>query len=745
MEWQRVNSYMGENMLKTIELPNNRFETIEFSDLRRKNFIFGKNGTGKSTLTSLIVEKYGENHKIDVFNGFDKIVSEGDSALEAITLGKKNVDLWKKIEKKQQTLIEMQKRISDDNVHVGDLLKNKRCTEKAEISARKKYEDKLTDKATNIAEILNLGRKFNKRNLKEYIKNSNDKLSEEDEKIQFDTFKSSSMVWKTTGLPDFDFQRIINELNEIRGTSLIRENIESYLNDFETENWVKSGLKLYKNEGKNDLEICAFCGQHLPAKRLNQLEQYFNNGILAMDEKITKLSKDLQQESQKIDYLIEIDPISVYPEFRSKANEYNELLKSTVKQCKGMIKFLTNTLQEKERQKASSLPSVELDIPDFIVLNRKFNEIKTAFEEYSKNLIKNKKTAQDKLKASFSHEANTDPEVVEAKTLLIESQNKKVEAINTIKSVESEIQNLQTNINELMADATDEKVAAETINKVLEGLGNTAFFLHYLASEKTNMPGQYQIQGTDGCVRPIDTLSTGEENLIAFLWFIYKVKSESNKYSDRIVIFDDPMTSNDDATQYLMIAEINKLLAFFGENSPETQFFIFTHNTHFYMQLKPVHPKEKKEALFRFHKSNGRTVISNVTKGKGDVSTIYETLWEDLIFAKNSGKTTFMWNTMRRILETYNRFMFSEDSPQTLENHLNNLDEQVIYAALLKSLHVNSHVGYETDVDLSDYTVIQLWTAFENIFEMLGEVAHTHFSKYSNEAEKKFEQFRTEA
>lgn len=55
------------------------------------------------------------------------------------------------------------------------------------------------------------------------------------------------------------------------------------------------------------------------------------------------------------------------------------------------------------------------------------------------------------------------------------------------------------------------------------------------------------------------------------------------------------MTSNDDATQYLMIAEINKLLAFFGENSPETQFFIFTHNTHFYMQLKPVHPKEKKK------------------------------------------------------------------------------------------------------------------------------------------------------
>ena len=64
------------------------------------NFVFGKNGTGKSTITSLMNEQYGDSLDIRVFQGFNSIVGE-DKKLNAVTLGEENTSINEQITDKE--------------------------------------------------------------------------------------------------------------------------------------------------------------------------------------------------------------------------------------------------------------------------------------------------------------------------------------------------------------------------------------------------------------------------------------------------------------------------------------------------------------------------------------------------------------------------------------------------------------------------------------------------------------------
>ncbi|VTS12685.1 ATP-binding cassette domain-containing protein [Streptococcus pseudoporcinus] len=83
-------------MITEIDLPNDRFENTKLVNLKQKNFIFGKNGTGKSTITKLIEEQYSKSYDIRIFQGLDSIAV--NSELDAISLGTKNADLQPEIE-----------------------------------------------------------------------------------------------------------------------------------------------------------------------------------------------------------------------------------------------------------------------------------------------------------------------------------------------------------------------------------------------------------------------------------------------------------------------------------------------------------------------------------------------------------------------------------------------------------------------------------------------------------------------
>lgn len=76
-------------MINEINLPLDCFQRNTVSGFRRKNYIFGKNGTGKSTITNIIQSL--ESERVFVFKGEEVIIREGEGQ-NGIALGIKNVN-----------------------------------------------------------------------------------------------------------------------------------------------------------------------------------------------------------------------------------------------------------------------------------------------------------------------------------------------------------------------------------------------------------------------------------------------------------------------------------------------------------------------------------------------------------------------------------------------------------------------------------------------------------------------------
>lgn len=284
----------------------------------------------------------------------------------------------------------------------------------------------------------------------------------------------------------------------------------------------------------------------------------------------------------------------------------------------------------------------------------------------------------------------------------IEFNNRK----NERKKVQQELDNLKK-------QSVDEGLAAHIINEKLQQLGNQSFTL--VEVKDTDQKGQYTIKGVDNQQRSIDTLSTGEKNIVAFLWFISSLEENSENSSEsKIIIFDDPMTSNDDTCQYLIISELQQLI----KKNTTDQLFILTHNIHFYLNtrynwwknsLKPAYNK----TTYHLHKVDGKTQINMITRQNDDLKNSYDELWEEVKWLYINHKPNLMLNPLRRIFETYCKF--------------NNINLSELYAdnpQSRKYFDVNSHAIDDPGTDPNGKNETEILTEVEDIFNKLGSLDH---------------------
>ena len=90
-----------------LQLPSDRFFNSTYSGLKQKNFIYGKNGTGKSTITQTISDLFHATHDVRIFQGFDSVAE--NSVLNAISLGKENASIQPQIDQVSLQISELEK------------------------------------------------------------------------------------------------------------------------------------------------------------------------------------------------------------------------------------------------------------------------------------------------------------------------------------------------------------------------------------------------------------------------------------------------------------------------------------------------------------------------------------------------------------------------------------------------------------------------------------------------------------
>lgn len=101
---------VGGSMVSTINLSGTDFLSSEeeMLDLKRINFFYGKNGTGKSTLCTIIREQLKDRFDVRIFQGFESVLGENHK-LNAVILGEENNKIQEQIDKKEENIKKIDK------------------------------------------------------------------------------------------------------------------------------------------------------------------------------------------------------------------------------------------------------------------------------------------------------------------------------------------------------------------------------------------------------------------------------------------------------------------------------------------------------------------------------------------------------------------------------------------------------------------------------------------------------------
>lgn len=626
--------------------------------------IFGKNGSGKSTLSKRIKETFSD--ECYLFNGFDGIVGE-KKELNAVVLGAKNNEIEEQIKQKKAKINEIENAIKainreleecdeNGNKYEGNLFAKQQRATKVYNDQKKKIESFYSDSARDIKNLLSIPN-YNMTYFKSDIENKK-RLSDEERKNNEELLKNSTQ--RTATLLEetvFGPKNLSDIVNGILKKS-VKEKIiiERLKDDFRKWSFAKEGLGIHKRG-----EVCAFCGHPIEDSVFDELEAYFSaDEVKAFEKEIEDKIREIGTLRDSIDKM-KIDGKNFYPQFQTKIGE---LCRRFDEEKLKILPFLNACISKLENKKGNLFKpleplkdGIETDFESIIrehneVAEEKNNAIDVSRrrEEAVKVLRLDKVFElcdKEKYKVEMQKLKDLEKHKTEAEDAFEKKETEK-------KDKENEKEGILEKIKKLRAQTEDVSILAQHINDKLRGY--VSFVLEY-NGDREKKDGNYKIKD-EGGYREVTTLSAGEKNIIAFLYFLEKLKEADQKgQENKIIVFDDPMNSNDDAMQYVMTEELRRLC----RERKDDRVVIMTHNGHFYIQL--LYKSGKKAGRVHLVKSSVNGVEFNVIeKEEDDIKTCYEMLWRDLrsVFESDKTSSEMLKNQMRRIIETYTMFTCKE-------------------------------------------------------------------------------------
>ncbi|GAA6855220.1 AAA family ATPase [Helicobacter pylori] len=717
-----------------------------FKDLNSINFIYGANGSGKTTTSSFlknlaengIEDKFAnskiawynnESLKIEVYNKQFKEEQFRNSQVKGIfTLGKKTNENLEKIESKTKSINEEKEKKK----------KNKESLQKLTLEKKKK-EDDFTDSCweklykkneedfKEILEGFKRKEKFKEKILKEFKNDEHNEseivgLEELKEKIGIVFSENQTeLVSLECNLTDFDSienhsiweQKVVGS-----GDVAIADLIKKLSN----EDWVAWGREYIKENS-----ICPFCQKETITEEFKkQLESYFDTNYQESTETIKKMKEDYTNKTDEV--LERLDEI-VETEQKNQQTKLNtEIFKRIIETLKNKINGNQQKMFDKGKEMSRSfeLESTKNEIKEIRDLIDTANQQITNHNEIIKDTKKPKKICVEQTWKFLVNEFKSD----------IQEYNKKYcgleKGINNLEKAISEnqekIKKLENEIKELEKNMVSIKPIVNEINTLLKGYGFTNFSLACTEDEKS-----YRIQREDGQLVG-ETLSEGEVTFITFLYYYYYLTKGSLKESDisknKVLVIDDPISSLDSNILFIVSVLVKDLMKeTMEEKTNIKQVIILTHNTYFYKEitleydLKRYH--QGKYSFWIIRKDNN---VSKIEKfEKNPVKNSYELLWQEVRRAKKDSNISWvsLQNVMRRIIEYYFRILGSFEHNDSLSEYFENIEEKRVCNSFISWFNDGSHgISDDLFVQSQDTSIETYLKVFENIFKETGHEAH---------------------
>jgi wobble nucleotide-excising tRNase len=625
---KKITSIKGIGSFKDLNFQYPVSENWSNREFKPVNIIYAENGMGKTTLTMILNSLKGEPDMLHKKKTFD---FRGNQEVEIIL--ENNPNGSPKINYKNGQWSDNYSDIEifdihfvNDNVYTGTEVQAEHRKNLFGITIGKEGKV-LTERITNIkTEIAEINAKNNA--IKSQItQQSNGLIKDTDIEKLIDVVKNNTIqgqidaknqeivasqnIEKIREKPSFkeikrvkidiDFLDLFNALNKnLKSISEEYQQIftqhTTHLNDTNAITWLEQGVKMMKDDA------CPFCNQSLRNSLdiIESYQQYFNNDIFLSIQNV--LNQNFEMTPFWKDYIpdLQID---------------NIILEKEISDLKSFLGTLRVAIQTKLADRNSDYMTLEIEKISEILesINIKIENYNTSLSWYNSsiNQVKEKlekkdlPTLQTELRKleiiKYRSQATTDAlcvnyqENIKRKRALDNEKTKKSDELKTY--TESTFKKYGENINKYLGKFSN-NIKIENLKSQYKGSSTEPFAEYHITVN--NQKVAFNEKGGGYSMKYV--LSEGDKSAIALAFFFAKLAVDSTNLGNKIIVFDDPISSFDSNRKTETLQRLSDL------SKKCKQLFLLTHNINFAHQF---YEKNEKCLCLRIQSDNNSSQITD--------------------------------------------------------------------------------------------------------------------------------------
>lgn len=696
---------------------------VTVSDLKAINFIYGPNGSGKTTISNVLADRdnypqcaitWKDNRAIKPFvynrHFIDENFGKSKNQKGIFTLGKGEIEAKETIDARKSQIGQTNQGIVEDIAAID------RLNSINELNEVRFTEDcwKVYTQLKDIFKPAFRGCAFKvtfKERCKSEVNNSSTLLDLAVLKEKASRIYSGS----TEFLPDLtlinDRTLQATETHEIWAKRIIGKedvDIAALIKRLNNSDWVKQGLTYYSGKGDH----CPFCQQKAPDHLEDQLNEYFDETYLAQIKLLHDFASAYATQTAKI--VFELDEL-----ISSKSPMIDLARLEEVKRML-ILKIKTNKDQIGAKIKEpGGVVVLESIKPELDLINELIQQGRGKISLHNdtvKNLSRESAQLTGEVWRSITEQLKPAYQRYQSSYAVTVKSIEELEM--RISENEGIIKQLRGEIAQLEIQGTNIEQTKNEINALLGKFGFTGFQLAEASQEK----GSYQIIRPNG-ERVERSLSEGEKTVVTFLYFYHLLKGSVERDSisaDRIVVFDDPISSLDGDALFIVSHLVRKIIEEIRtQKSPVKQIIVLTHNVSFYTEISYKRGKGMEtvtdETFWILRKEHGFSTI--VKYSSNPIKSSYELLWREV---KENPDSITLDVTLRRIIENYFQ-AFGGISDNGLLNQLDEKDQKVASSLLSWVTTVPEDI---TDDRYDPAERDRYLSVFRDIFEKTNHLDH---------------------
>jgi wobble nucleotide-excising tRNase len=715
---------------------------VELGPLSRFNFIFGGNGSGKTTVSRAFAEpsQYrgtdirwggsGQSQTIRVYNRDYVQTTFGDADADlpgVFLLGTASREVHDEIAEIEAGLDEFK----SQREALATTLGNK-STGTGKLGLIAQIRTNLTEAAwgkrgtvPDSLQVMFDGFRASKVVFLDQLLRVAADNPTSDENLQTVEQEAVSVLDETSTSVDLLTTIELPEVETIGGYELFGQSVigsadvslAPLINELRNSDWVQQGRRfLTVVPGK-----CPFCQQATPHDLAEQLAEYFDARYAGQLDAIREFSSEFNSLIEMVGN--HLDAI--------ENREASQLDVEAFRLARAALRAISDENQRRVDSKLAqaSLATEIVDTSDEVsALNNLIDEANERIVLHNQ-LVANRSQARVALLArcwaAFARgTVGSDLAVYEARLPGEEAARDNLQT--KIDDIDARSVELRRRLRQLQGQITSSLPIISDMNRLLESVGFKSFHL----AESQSLSDAYELVREDGS-RVGDTLSEGERTFITFLYFYHQlhgVQTDQSETSELVVVIDDPISSLDSDVLFVVSTLVRRIVTQvrLGEGRVR-QLLVLTHNVHFHKEITYLrHGDSDASRQFFVVRRRPNMPSEIVSYGAQDpVRTVYKGLWQEIARAQASPDeaSVSLQNVMRRVLENYFRIMGSINDTDLLASFQG--DQQAIGRSLLSWVNEGSHsIIDELDFAPSGLSTMAFLEVFGAIFEKSGHKAH---------------------